>query len=71
MTIGFHGGLSDRTVYLRYFCSLSPAARTAHERLVHICFAYSERETVLVADLDMELVDEVRKKIPCFEVVEG
>src|SRR2546427_2107716 len=50
LTIGFHGGLSDRTVYLRYFCSLSPAARTAHERLVHICFAYSERETVLVAD---------------------
>lgn len=47
--VGFHGGLSDRTVYLRYFCSLSLAARTAHERLVRICFANLERETVLVA----------------------
>src|SRR5205823_4403566 len=30
-----------------------------------------EEETVLVADLEMGLVDEVRKRIPCFEVVEG
>jgi len=30
-----------------------------------------EQETVLVADLDMSLVDEVRKRIPCFEVVES
>ena len=28
-----------------------------------------EQETVLVADLDMGLVDEVRARIPCFEVV--
>src|SRR6266567_2206479 len=49
LMIGFHGVLSDRTVYLRYFCSLSLAARTAHERLVRICFADPERETVLVA----------------------
>src|SRR5436190_3517001 len=28
-----------------------------------------EEETVLVADLEMGLVDEVRKRIPCFEVV--
>ena len=49
LMIKFHKGLSDRTVYLRYFCSLSLAARTAHERLVHICFADPERETVLVA----------------------
>ena len=28
-----------------------------------------EAETVLVADLDMGLVDEVRARIPCFEVV--
>jgi len=38
---------------LRYFCSLSLAARTAHERLIRICFADSERETVLVVtDID-------------------
>lgn len=47
--VKFHAGLSDRTVYLRYFCSLSLAARTAHERLVRICFADPGRETVLVA----------------------
>jgi acetyltransferase len=49
LMVKFHSGLSDRTVYLRYFCSLSLAARTAHERLVRICFADPERETVLVA----------------------
>jgi acetyltransferase len=41
--------LSDRTVYLRYFCSLSLAARTDHKRLSRICFADGEREIVLVA----------------------
>jgi omega-amidase len=30
----------------------------------------AEDETVLVADLDMGLVDEVRRRIPCLEVVE-
>ena len=49
LMVRFHGVLSDRTVYLRYFCSLSLAARTAHERLVRICFANPECETVLVA----------------------
>jgi len=49
LMITFHAGLSDRTVYLRYFCSLSLAARTDHKRLVRICFADPERETVLVA----------------------
>jgi len=49
LMVRFHGALSDRTVYLRYFCSLSLTARTAHERLVRICFANPERETVLVA----------------------
>jgi len=49
LMVKFHGVLSDRTVYLRYFCSLSLASRTAHQRLVRICFADPERETVLVA----------------------
>jgi acetyltransferase len=49
LLIKFHSLLSNRTVYLRYFCSLSLATRTAHERLVRICFADPERETVLVA----------------------
>ena len=58
--VRFHGVLSDRTVYLRYFCSLSLAARTAHERLVRICFANPECETVLVAThVDPQTRDEI------------
>ena len=29
-----------------------------------------EKETILVAELDLRLVDEVRGRIPCFEVQE-
>jgi acetyltransferase len=46
----FHRGLSDRTVYLRYFASLSLSARIAHERLLRICFGDYDREMVLVAE---------------------
>jgi acetyltransferase len=60
LMIKFHSGLSDRTVYLRYFCSLSLAARTAHERLVRICFAEPDRETVLVASHTDEITGEQR-----------
>jgi acetyltransferase len=59
LLIKFHSLLSNRTVYLRYFCSLSLATRTAHERLVRICFADPERETVLVAsEMDAGTGDE-------------
>jgi acetyltransferase len=50
LMVKFHETLSDRTVYLRYFISLSLARRTAHERLVRICFSDYEREMVLVAE---------------------
>jgi acetyltransferase len=46
----FHRTLSDRTVYLRYFASLSLSARIAHERLLRICFGDYGREMVLVAE---------------------
>ena len=49
LLVKFHQTLSDRTVYLRYFCSLSLATRTQHQRLVRICFADPDHETVLVA----------------------
>jgi acetyltransferase len=49
LMVKFHGTLSDRTVYLRYFCSMSLAQRTTHERLVRICFG-DEREMVLVVE---------------------
>jgi acetyltransferase len=46
----FHRSLSDRTVYLRYFASLSLTTRIAHERLLRICFGDYDREMVLVAE---------------------
>jgi acetyltransferase len=49
LMIDFHEGLSGRSVYMRYFESLSFKARTAHERLSRICFADPQQETVLVA----------------------
>jgi acetyltransferase len=50
LMVEFHHTLSDRTVYLRYFYSLSLSARTAHERLLRICFAGYDREMVLVVE---------------------
>jgi acetyltransferase len=42
--------LSERSVYLRYFCSLSLSTRVEHERLVRICFGSYDRGFALVAD---------------------
>jgi len=47
--VRFHRGLSERSVYMRYFESLSLPVRTAHPRLSRICFVDPARETVLVA----------------------
>src|ERR1700686_2714974 len=46
----FHQTLSDRSVYMRYFCSLSLRSRVAHERLVRICHVDGDREVALVVD---------------------
>jgi acetyltransferase len=46
----FHQTLSNRTVYMRYFCSLSLRSRVAHERLARICHVDDDREVVLVVD---------------------
>ena len=48
----FHETLSDRTVYLRYFCSMSLGARVAHDRLVRICFGDYDRDLALVAEVN-------------------
>ncbi len=50
LMVRFHQTLSERSVYLRYFCSLSLSARVEHERLVRICFASYDRGFALVAD---------------------
>ena len=46
----FHQTLSGRSVYMRYFYSLSLKSRVAHERLVRICHVDDEREVALVVD---------------------
>jgi acetyltransferase len=46
----FHQTLSGRSVYMRYFCSISLESRMAHERLVRICHVDGEREVALVVD---------------------
>jgi len=48
--VRFHETLSERSVYLRYFCSLSLSTRVEHERLVRICFGNYDRGLALVAD---------------------
>ncbi len=50
LMVAFHGTLSDRSVYMRYFSSLSLSRRVEHERLLRICFAGCDREMVLVAE---------------------
>ena len=50
LMVHFHQTLSERSVYLRYFCSLSLSTRVEHERLVRICFASYDRGFALVAD---------------------
>jgi acetyltransferase len=46
----FHEGLSERSVYLRYFTPLKLQQRVAHSRLVRICFNDYDREIALVAE---------------------
>ena len=50
LLVKFHETLSDRSVYLRYFCTLSLSRRIAHERLSRICFVDYDREIALVAE---------------------
>jgi acetyltransferase len=50
LMVTFHKTLSDRSVYLRYFSSLSLSARVMHERLARLCFVDYDREIALVVD---------------------
>ena len=50
LMVEFHKTLSERTVYMRYFSSLSLRRRVDHERLLRICFGGYDREIVLVAE---------------------
>ena len=48
--VKFHEGLSERSVYLRYFSPLKLQQRVAHTRLLRICFNDYDREIALVAE---------------------
>jgi acetyltransferase len=50
LMVEFHKTLSDRSVYMRYFCSLPLRTRVAHDRLVHICFVDEDEQFALVVD---------------------
>jgi acetyltransferase len=50
LVIDLHKGLSERTVYLRYFQPMKLSTRTSHERLTRICFVDYDREMVLVVE---------------------
>jgi acetyltransferase len=60
LMVKLHETLSDQSVYLRYFCSLSLSRRIAHERLLKICFGDYDREMALVAELTDPVTGERR-----------
>jgi acetyltransferase len=50
LMVNFHARLSEESVYLRYFHLMKLSQRTAHERLLRICFNDYDREIALVAE---------------------
>src|ERR1700692_3296256 len=60
LMVKFHETLSDRSVYLRFFGSLSLSRRVAHERLLRICFCDYDREISRVAERTDPLTGERR-----------
>ncbi|MGA7632364.1 MAG: bifunctional acetate--CoA ligase family protein/GNAT family N-acetyltransferase [Terriglobales bacterium] len=56
----FHETLSDQSVYMRYFSSLSLSSRVAHERLVRMCFVDYDRAMALVVDHKDEVTGQHR-----------
>ncbi len=50
LLVRFHHELSDRSVTFRYFHSINLSQRTAHERLIRVCFNDYDRELALVAE---------------------
>jgi acetyltransferase len=50
LAVKFHQSLSEQSVYFRYFYLMKLSQRTAHERLMRLCFIDYDREMALVAD---------------------
>ena len=60
LMVKFHETLSDRSVYLRFFASLSLRRRVAHERLLRICFGDYDREMAFVVERTDPAIGECR-----------
>ena len=56
MLARFHATLSERSVYLRYFHMLPLDSRIDPQRLSRICFIDYDREMVLVAERENEIL---------------
>ena len=56
LMVRFHGTLSERSVYLRYFNMSSLDYRVSHERLARICHVDYDREIALVAERESEIL---------------
>ncbi len=54
LIVAFHGTLSERSVYMRYFSWMKLGQRTAHERLARMCFIDYDRQIALVAQSNNE-----------------
>ncbi len=52
--LNFHKTLSDESVYLRYFHSMSFDTRVNHDRLARICFVDYDREIALLVVQEIE-----------------
>ncbi len=58
LMVAFHGTLSERSVYMRYFAWMKLGQRTAHDRLVRMCFIDYDRQIALVAQTTNERTGE-------------
>lgn len=56
--VEFHHGLSEHSVYLRYFRSFQLEQRVEHERLMRICFVDYDRDIVLVVEKEKDDSDQ-------------
>lgn len=54
--VKFHEQLSAQSVYMRYFRAFKLDQRIAHERLTRICFVDYDRDMVLVAEKDDDII---------------
>ena len=57
LLVDFHRTLSEQSIYQRYFETLGFDQRTAHARLIRVCFTDYDRELALVAEWRDPLTD--------------